>query len=153
MSHMQSESRSRTIIRNLRCYARLAVVALVLSGCANLGSPKPSDRTAVVNTGQWGAAFRGGRVEIVKVEGVEPSWRLHSAMAISAGDHTGLFHVYLCSSVECNNSIARAEIRFRAEAGHIYRPHARERSHGSNVFWVWLVDEATGRVVGGTPPS
>jgi len=153
VSRMQSESRPRTIIRNLRCYARFAVVALVLSGCANLGSPRPSDHTAVIDTGQWGAAFRGGRVEIVAVEGVEPSWRLHSALEISAGDHTGLFYVYLCSSVECNNSIAQAEIRFRAEAGHIYRPHARERINGSNVFWVWLVDEATGKVVGGTPPS
>ena len=150
MSRMQSESRPRAIIRNLRCYARFAVVALVLSGCA---SPKPSDHTAIVNAGQWGAAFRGGRVEIIAVEGVKPSWRLHSAMEISAGDHTGLFYVYLCSSVECNNSIAQAEISFRAEAGHTYLPHARERIHGSNVFWVWLVDEATGKVVGGTPPS
>jgi len=76
-------------------------------------------------------------------------------MQVSAGDHAGLFYIYLCNggTTQCNNSIADAQFSFRAEAGHIYRVHAREQVNGSNRFWVWLVDEATGDVVGGTPPA
>jgi len=94
-------------------------------------------------------------VEIVSVSSVEPSWRLRSDMAIPAGEQTGLFNVYLCNdgSTQCHNSIAQAQFGFRAEAGHTYRVRAREQVNGSNHFWVWLVDEATGDVAGGTPPS
>jgi len=127
---------------------------LVLSSCATFEPLKPTNHTAVVKAGPWGEVYRGGYVELISVGGVEPSWRLRSDMEVGAGDQSGLFYVYLCyGSTQCNNSIAQAQFAFRAEAGHTYRVHAREQVNGSNRFWVWLVDEATGDVVGGTPPS
>ncbi len=133
----------------------VAVALLVLSACAYLEPPKPTNHTAVIKAGPWGEVYRGGYVEIVSISGVEPSWRLRSDMQVGVGDHIGFFYVYLCNSgsSRCNNSIAEAQFDFRAEAGHTYRVRAREQVNGSNRFWVWLVDEATGDVVGGTPPS
>jgi hypothetical protein len=143
------------IIYDLSWSGTVAVAALVLSSCAYLAPLKPTDHTAVVKAGQWGAVYRGGYVEMVSVNGVEPSWRLHSAMEIGAGETRGLFYVYLCNdgTKDCNNSIAGAEFYFRAEGGHTYRAHAREQVNGSNRFWVWVEDESTGKAVGGTPPS
>jgi hypothetical protein len=142
------------MICDLPWSTRVVVVLLFLSGCAYLGPLKPTNHTAVVKAGPWGEVYRGGYVELVSVSGVEPSWRLRSDMEVGAGDQTGLFYVYLCyGSTQCNNSIAQAQFAFRVEAGHTYRVHARELVNGSNRFWVWLVDEATGDVVGGAPPS
>lgn len=135
---------------------RVAVAALVLSGCAYFEEPKATDRTSVVKAGRWGEIYRGGYVELVSVNGIEPRWRLRSDIEVRPGDQTGLFYVFLCSggSMPCNHSIAGAQISFRAEAGRTYRARAREQVNGSNRFWVWLEDEATGNVVGGTtPPS
>jgi hypothetical protein len=142
------------MIRDLLWSTGIAITFLVLSGCSYLESPKPTDRTAVVKAGHWGEVYRGGYVELVSASGVEPGFRLHSAIEIPAGEQIGLFYVYLCtaSSTQCNNSIAQAQFAFRAQASHTYRPRAREQVNGSNQFWVWLVDEATGETVGGTPP-
>jgi len=143
------------MIRDLLRSKGIAVALLVLSGCAYLEPPKPTDHTAVVTAGQWGEVYRGGYVELVSASGVEPGLRLHSAIEIPVGEQIGLFYVYLCtaSSNQCNNSIAQAQFAFKAEAGHTYRPRAREQVNGSNQFWVWLVDDANGNVVGGTPPD
>ncbi|HLB15081.1 MAG TPA: hypothetical protein VJM14_09140 [Burkholderiales bacterium] len=133
---------------------RVAVALLVLSGCAYLEEPKATDHTSVVKAGRWGEIYRGGYVELVSVNGVEPRWRLRSDIEVPPGDQTGLFYVFLCSggSMPCNNSIAGAQVSFRAEAGHTYRAHAREQVNGSNRFWIWVEDDATGKVVGGTAP-
>lgn len=134
---------------------RLAVALLVLSGCAYLEEPKATGHTSVVKAGRWGEIYRGGYVELVSVNGVEPRWRLRSDIEVPSGDQTGLFYVYLCSggSTPCNNSIAGAQVSFRAEAGHTYRARAREQVNGSNRFWIWVEEEATGKVVGGTAPT
>ena len=143
------------MIRKLLRSRGIAIAFSVISGCAYLEPPKPTDHSAVVKAGQWGEVYRGGYVELVSTSSVEPGWRLHSAVQIPAGDQVGLFYVYLCAggSSQCNDSIAQAQFAFRAEAGHTYRPRAREQVNGSNQFWVWLVDEATGNVVGGSPPG
>ena len=143
--------RTRGLLRSGRAVAAL----LALSACAYTQPLKPSDHTAVVRAGQWGEVYRGGYVEIVSVSSAEPTFRLRSDMEIPAGEQTGLFNVYLCSdgSTQCHNAIAQAQFGFKAEAGHIYRIRAREQVNGSNQFWVWLVDEATGNVVGGNPPG
>lgn len=140
--------------RNLLGSGRIAVALLVLSACAALEAPQPTDRTAVIKAGRWGEVYRGGSVETVSVDGVEPGWRLRSDMEVGAGDRTARFYVFLCSggSTPCNNAIAVSEISFRAEAGHTYLPRAREQVNGSNRFWVWIEDQATGKVVGGTTP-
>jgi hypothetical protein len=133
----------------------IAIAVLALSACAYTQPLKPTDHTAVVRGGLWGEVYRGGYVEIISISSVEPTFRLRSDMEIPAGEQTGLFNVYLCNggTTQCHNSIAQAQFNFRAEAGHTYRPRAREQVNGSNQFWVWLVDEATGNVVGGTPPN
>jgi hypothetical protein len=147
-------SGARMMMCDLLWSGRVAVAVLVLSGCASLEEPRPTDRTAVVKAGQWGEIYRGGHAEMVSVNGVQPSWRLRSEIEVGAGDQTGLFYVYLCNggSKPCNNSIAEAQISFRAEGGHTYRVHAREQVNGSNRFWVWVEDEGTGKVVGGATP-
>ena len=141
--------------RDFLSRSRAIVALLVLSACAYTQPLKPTDHTAVVRAGQWGEVYRGGYVEIVSVSGVEPTFRLRSDMEIPAGERTGLFNVYLCNdgSTQCHNSIAQAQFAFRAEASHTYRVRAREQVNGSNRFWVWLVDEANGNVIGGTPPD
>lgn len=127
---------------------------VVLAACAQLAEPKPTDRMAVVRAGPWGKVYRGGYVEIASVDGVKPEWRLHSAMQIAEGERSAWFYVYLCSEdpKHCV-SIARAQVAFRAQAGHTYRARAEEQINGSNRFWVWVEDEDGGEVVGGTRPA
>ena len=74
-------------------------------------------------------------------------------MQVPDGERSALLAVFLCNTdpKHCI-PIAQAQVSFRAEAGHTYRARARERLHGSNRFWVWLEDEATGKVAGGTAP-
>ena len=131
-----------------------AAALLTLSACTLLDNPKPTDQTAVVKDGPWGKVYRGGYVEMVSVSGVAPDWRLHSALSIPAGDRSAWFYVYLCNEdpKHCI-SIAQALVAFSAQAGHTYRPRAEEQVNGSNRFWVWVEDEATGQVVGGRFPA
>ena len=121
---------------------------LALSACTFLGEPKPTDQTAVVKDGPWGKVYRGGYVEIVSVNGVQPDWRVHSALSISPGDRSAWFFVYLCNEdpKHCI-SIAQAQVAFHAQAGHTYRPRAEEQVNGSNRFWVWVEDAGTGQAV------
>jgi hypothetical protein len=143
-----------TTLRTLLLAAGLAA----LSACTLLAEPKPSDTTAVVKDGPWGKVYRGGYVEVASVSGVEPDWRLHSAISIPAGDRSAWLYIYLCNEdpKHCI-SIAQAQVAFSAQAGHIYRPRAQEQVNGSNRFWVWVEDEATGQAVSekvlGTPRS
>lgn len=127
----------------------LVGVLLALSACTLLDAPKPTDRTAVVKDGPWGKVYRGGYVEIV-----QPDWRLHSTMTIPPGDRSSSFYVYLCNG-DANHciSVAHAQVSFRAQAGHSYRPRAEERVNGSNRFWVWVEDEGTGQPVSDRVPS
>ena len=134
----------------------LAAMVAVLCACALLREPKPTEHTAVVEAGLWGAVYRGGYVAIASVDGVEPSWRLHSALDIRDGDRTVLLYVYLCTEgpTQCASgiSVAQARVSFHAQPGHTYRPRAQEQVNGSNRFWVWVVDANTGELVGGTAP-
>jgi hypothetical protein len=121
----------------------LAGTLLALPACTLPVSPKPTDQTAVLKDGPWGKVYRGGYVQIVQAD-----WRLHSALTIPPGDQSLWFYVYLCNEDPAHcSSIARAQVRFRAQAGHTYRPHAQEQINGSNRFWVWVVDEGTGQTV------
>ena len=126
----------------------LAGVLLALSACTLLDNPKPTDQTAVVKDGPWGKVYRGGYVEIVPVSDGQPDWRLHSALTIPPGDRSAWFYVYLCNEdpTHCI-AIAQAQVAFRAQAGHTYRPRAQEQVNGSNRFWVWVEDEGTGEPV------
>jgi hypothetical protein len=135
----------------------LAAALLTLSACTLLDNPKPTDQTAMVKDGRWGKVYRGGYVEIVSVSGVEPVWRLHSALSIPAGDRSAWFYVYLCNegAMVCTSGVpvAQAQVSFNVQGGHTYRPRAQEQVNGSNRFWVWVEDEATGEAVGGTVPG
>jgi hypothetical protein len=125
-----------------------AAALLTLCACTLLDNPKPTDQTAVVKDGSWGKVYRGGYVEMVSVNGTEPAWRLHSAMSIPAGDRSAWFYIYLCNDdpKHCI-PIAQALVAFRAQASHAYRARAQEQVNGSNHFWVWVEDEATGQTV------
>lgn len=140
--------------RHLLWSGRVAAVLLAFSGCAAFEPLQPTDRTAVIKAGRWGEIYRGGAVAVVSVDRVESEWRVRTDMEVAPGDRTARIYVFLCSggSTPCNNVIAESQVGFRAEAGHTYRPHAREQVNGSNRFWVWVVDEGTGKVVGGTTP-
>jgi len=131
-----------------------AAVLIALSACTVLDNPKPTEQTAVIKPGQWGKVYRGGYLEIVSVSGVEPAWHLRSALAVPAGDRSAVFSVDLCNGGpwDCI-PIVETRIAFRAQTGHAYIPRARERVNGSNRFWVWVEEEGTGHVVGGTVPD
>jgi len=126
----------------------LASGLVALSACTLFAEPKPTEHTAVVKDGPWGKVYRGGYVEVASVSGVQPDWRLHSAVSIPAGDRSAWLYVYLCNEnpKHCI-SIAQAQVAFDAQAGHTYRPRAQEQVNGSNRFWVWMEDEATGQTV------
>jgi len=126
----------------------LAAALLTLSACTLLDNPKPTDQTAVVKDGPWGKVYRGGYVELVSVNGLGSTWRLHSAISIPVGDRSAWFYVYLCNEdpKHCV-SLAQALVAFRAQGGHTYRARAQEEVNGSNRFWVWVEDEATGEPV------
>ena len=130
---------------------RLAVAVLALSACSVFEAPKPTEHTAVIKPGRWGEVYRGGAVSAVAVNGVDPGWRLRADLQVAPGDLSARIDVFLCTggATPCNNVIAASEVRFRAEAGRVYRPHARERVNGSNRFWIWVEDDATGEAVGG----
>jgi len=135
---------------------RRSFAIVVAAGCAAACATalQPTDRTAVVRAGPWGKVYRGGYVEVASVNGVEPSWRMRSEIEVPAGDQAGVFYVYLCKddAQQCY-SIGQAQFSFRAEAGRIYRARAREQTNGSNQFWVWVEDQATGKLAGGTAPG
>src|SRR5262245_5670768 len=132
--------------------AGVALTVLLLSACA--GTLKPTDKTAVVKAGQWGKVYRGGYVELAAISGGDARWRLRSEMEVNPGILNGVYYIYLCTqgNKHCT-SVAEAQISFKAEAGHAYYVRAREQVNGSNRFWVWIEDEADGRIVGGTPPG
>lgn len=137
----------------LRC-SMAAIALLAFSGCAHLQPLEPTDRTAVIKVGRWGKVYRGGYVEIVSVNGVQPGWRLRSELELAVGDQTALFYVYNCTDgTQHCDSIAEARVHFTAEARHTYQVRAREQVNGSNRFWVWVEDQASGKVVGGAPPG
>jgi hypothetical protein len=136
---------------------RWAVLTLaLLSGCAWLaGGPlQPTRDTAVVRAGEWGKVYRGGYVEIASINGVASGWRLHSDLQVTPGILHGVFYVFLCTqdSKHCT-VLAQSQMTFKAEARYTYRLLAREQVHGTNRFWVWVVDEASNAVVGGTAPD
>ena len=120
----------------------------VLSACSLLAEPKPTDDSAVVKNGHWGGVYRGGYLEVVSVSGVQADWRLHSAVSIPLGERSMWLFVYLCNEdpKHCI-SVAQAQVAFNVQGGHTYRPRAEEQVNGSNRFWVWVEDEATGQPV------
>jgi len=135
-------------------FVRYAIfVALgFLAACAT--EVQPTDHSAVVRAGPWGKVYRGGYVEVASIQGGEAGWRLRSAVEVPAGDQSGMFYVYLCNGDTAHCCwIAQAQIRFVVEAGRIYQARAREQVNGSNQFWVWVEDHATGKVVGGIAPQ
>jgi len=135
-----------------RIAACVAPAFLVLSSCGNQAL-QPTDRTAVVAAGQWGKVYRGGYVEVASINGSAPGWRLRSDAEVSPGKVSLIAYVYLCRQAFSHcDSIAEAPLALNAEAGHKYRLLAREQVNGSNRFWVWVVEENTAAVVGGTPP-
>jgi hypothetical protein len=133
--------------------ALLLGVFLALSGCTLLAEPKATDRIAVVRAGHWGGVYRGGYVEVESVSGVQMEWRLHAAIAVPAGEHSAMLSVYLCNGGRMNCvPIARNQVSFLAKVDTTYQAHAQEQVNGSNRFWVWVEDEGSGQVVGGTRP-
>ena len=129
---------------------------LFLSGCALMEERtlKPTDKSAVIKAGAWGKVYRGGYVELASINNIEPSWRVRSEMEVGVGTQSALFYVFLCQSdTKHCTSVAQSQISFRTEASHTYQVHAREQVTGRNQFWVWVVDEASGAVVGGAPPT
>ena len=139
------------ISSKLHC-AGLALALLSVSGCG--GTLKPTEHTAVVKAGPWGKIYRGGYVELASVSGTDASWRVRSEMEVTPGILNGVYYIYLCTqgNKHCT-SVAEAQISFKAEAGHAYLVRAREQVNGSNRFWVWIEDEADGRLVGGSSPG
>ena len=138
------------ICKARRCTA--LVLTLLCFACA--GPLKPSDKTAVVRAGEWGKIYRGGYVELASVSGTDARWRIRSELEVTPGILNGVYYVYLCTQGDKHcTSVAQAPISFKAQAGHSYQVHAREQVNGSNRFWVWIVDEADGQVVGGTSPG
>jgi len=127
----------------------LILACLSVCACSLLANPKPTAQTAVIDEGEWGKVYRGGYVAMM-----QPGWRLHSALSIPSGERAAWFYVYLCNgdTAHCT-AIAHAQVRFRAEAGHSYRPHAEEEIHGSNRFWVWIEDGGTRERVSDRIPS
>ena len=136
--------------------ARALLALVLLSSCAVVeqGTLKPTDKTAVVKAGQWGKVYRGGYVEIAALKDAQTGWRMRSEMEVTPGILNGVYYIYLCTqgNKHCT-SVAQAQISFKAEAGHTYQAHAREQTNGSNLFWVWVVDEESNRMVGGTMPD
>ena len=131
------------------------LVSLAASGCVLFQPPRlvPTAETAVVHAGEWGEIYRGGYVRIDSVSGRTPSWSNSREIAVGRGQQTGVFEVLLCLSGERNcPELARAELRFETEPGHTYLVRAREKVNGSNQFWVWVEDEQTGALAGGSPP-
>jgi hypothetical protein len=142
------------LVGNLFRCGVAAIGLLASSGCTHLQPLEPTDRTAIVNAGPWGKVYRGGYVEIASLNGVQPGWRLRSELELSPGQQTALFYVYLCKDgTQHCDPIAEAQIVFTAEVRHTYQVRAREQVNGSNRFWVWVEDEASGKAVGGTPPG
>jgi hypothetical protein len=127
---------------------------LILWSCSALQPLQPTARTAVVKAGPWGKVYRGGYVELAAISGGDVRWRLRSEVELTPGVLNAVYYVYLCTQADKNcTSIAEAQGRFTAQAGHTYQVRAQEQGNGSNRFWVWVIDETDGRSVGGTTPG
>ena len=131
-------------------------VTLATGGCALFQSAHlaPTAETAVVRSSQWGEIYRGGYVRIDAVSGRSPSWSNSREVGVGVGDQTGSFEVLLCREGEQHcPELASAQVRFKTDAGHSYVVRAREKVNGSNQFWVWVEDQKTGVVAGGSAPT
>jgi hypothetical protein len=114
----------------------------------------PTSDTAVVRSSQWGAFYRGGYVRIDSISGRAPSWRNSQEVAVGSGEQTGIFAVLLCRGSEQNcPELASTNVGFKTAPGHVYVVHAQEKVNGSNQFWVWVQDQQTRAVAGGSPPE
>lgn len=136
-------------------FLSLSLAAAVLSGCALFYTPtvSPGLDTAVLRAGSWGGVYRGGMVSIVSVSGASPRWTDTRNMVIPPGERQGEFQVLLCESdqTQCR-PLARVTIAFRAGAGRSYVARAKETENGSDRFSVWVEDQQSGAVAGGTAP-
>jgi hypothetical protein len=142
-------------MRQARAVAAVAAAAALSACFAFAPEPlKPDRENAVVRSAHWGGVYRGGYVGIVAIGGHSPSWKSSREVMVPAGEQVGEFYVYLCSQPDeknCN-SVASAQIPLRLEAERIYVVRAREKVNGSNQFWIWVEDQASRAVAGGTPP-
>jgi hypothetical protein len=136
--------------------SRLPLVCAACIGLSCCGQQpiQPSDKTAVIASGQWGKVYRGGYVELASVNGQDPHWRLRSDAEVQPGNIALVAYVYLCQQgVSHCTSIAGMPLTVAAQPGHRYRLHAVEQVSGSNRFWVWATDEKDASLAGGTPPA
>jgi hypothetical protein len=130
--------------------------AALLSGCV-LFQParlEPDAHTSVVRSAPWGKAYRGGYVQVVNVNRVEPSFSNKREVAVPPGEQRGLLWVSLCegdSHKRCY-TVKTVQLDFSTEAGRSYIARAQEKRHGSNEFWVWVEEQDTRAVVGGERP-
>jgi hypothetical protein len=130
--------------------------AVLLSGCV-LFQPawlEPDAQSSVVRSGPWGKVYRGGYVQVVNVNGVEPSFSNQREVAVPPGEQRGVLWVSLCDSDSYKRcyTVNTAQIDFRTEPGRSYVARAQEKVHGSNAFWVWVEEQDTHAVVGGERP-
>jgi hypothetical protein len=129
----------------------------VLSGCALLQPARldPTPDTSVVRSAPWGKVYRGGYVQVLSVNGYEPSFRNRHDVAAPPGEQHGAFAVNVCPDGTYKRcyAVTTTQIAFRTEPGRSYLVKAREKLNGNNKFWVWVEDEQSHVVVGGVAPG
>jgi hypothetical protein len=133
------------------------VSAALLSGCV-LFQParlEPDAQTSVVRSAPWGKVYRGGYVQVVNVNGIEPSFSNKREVAVPPGEQRGVLWVSLCEgdSYKRCHAVKTAQLDFRTDPGRSYLARAQEKVHGSNEFWVWVEEQDTRAVVGGERPG
>lgn len=105
-----------------------------------------------VQTGEWGKAYRGGRLRLSALNGRLLTGLDATQIYLAPGPQQVGLDVLLCpgQSRQCQ-PIAAAQVRFEAKPRRAYTLRADEQGHGSNVFRIWVVDD-TGAIVAPTQP-
>lgn len=107
------------------------------------GPPRSSDEIAVVKWSNW-----SGGVRVKSMNGKPPG--LASGAELLPGEHL----VNLTHSANLGLTTYSATLAFEAEAGGVYKIHAK---CGSLVncapFWAWIVDTKDGKTIAGREPQ
>lgn len=133
----------------------LALAGLMLLTACGGESAVPvgnGDEMPRLQTGEWGKAYRGGRLRLGAING-KPLTGLDATQTyLSPGPQQVGLDVLLCpgQSRQCQ-PVAAVQVRFEAKPRRAYTVRVDEQGHGSNVFRVWVVDD-TGAIVAPSKP-
>lgn len=124
---------------------------IVINGCATqpVTTDLPDDQLAHIHGSYWGS-FRWHKAAINGYDGEDFGLRPVAMLNLSPGEHSISASCFSGFGTMTGAFTVSNTIRFLAEAGHSYKVFCGAYGSGRTI---WIQDQTTGKVVGGTPPT